>query len=143
MLMLCSEDTFNIMRTRVNLPAQQFCETFAVLLERATACASAHLGPRPSDPLGSLGAPRPRPIYSVYYSPPQGAHGAVGVVCTTEDLFESALTFLHERHPDDRPLRRRVLGMLLDAGYAPDRSGLLWIMRHGAWFGSHIAGYIP
>ena len=124
MLLLWTDETFNIMRARVNLPAAQFCETFAALLERAQAAL-------PWDPRE---APRPRPLYSVFHCPAQGANDEVSVLCTTEDLFKSTLAFLHERHHADSALRRRVLEMLLDAGYAPDRSGIMWIMRHGGWF---------
>ena len=124
MLLLWTDETFNIMRARVNLPAAQFCETFAALLERAQAAL-------PWDPKE---APRPRPLYSVFHCPAQGANDEVSVLCTTEDLFKSTLAFLHERHHADSALRRRVLEMLLDAGYAPDRSGIMWIMRHGGWF---------
>ena len=41
-----------------------------------------------------------------------------------------------DRHPDDNPLCRCVLEMLLDEGYAPNHSGIIWIMRYGTWFAS-------
>ena len=54
------------------------------------------------------------------------------------DVLKCAVMLLHEHHSDDRALRRRVLEMLLDAGYGPSCAAVLWIMRHGTWFASAL-----